>query len=219
MSLKSSQKRSNPDFSLEIASGLNPVCGIDEVGRGPLAGPVIAAAVMFESHDLGRFSFLSEINDSKKLTERKREALFDLIMAHAHVGVGEASVEEIDRINILQASLLAMSRAYQMMGKSCALALVDGNKAPPLTTRVQTVIKGDSRSLSIAAASIVAKVTRDRLMRELDGAHPYYGWASNAGYGSAKHLAALQEYGICDHHRKSFSPVRLILEKSASRVV
>ena len=202
-----------PDFSYEDKyKGL--VCGIDEVGRGPLAGPVVSAAVIipFEVRKLPAFK---EVTDSKKLTKPKRERLFDIIHEHCHVGVGEASVEEIDEINILQASLLSMTRAYQSLERECSHALIDGNKLPKLSCEATCLIKGDSRSLSIAAASIIAKVTRDRQMGELDGLFPGYGWGSNSGYGAKMHIEALNKLGVTPHHRKSFSPVRLILENES----
>ena len=200
-----------PDFQLENSISGN-VCGLDEVGRGPLAGPVVAACVFIEDRTL---SFLGDVNDSKKLSEKKREALYDQIVAECSYGVGSCSVEEIDEMNILQASLLAMARAYEAMGVVCDHALIDGNKAAPLPCDMTTVIKGDSVSTCIAAASIVAKVTRDRLMEVLDSECPGYGWASNSGYGSKQHREAIHELGITPHHRKTFSPVKdILLEKA-----
>jgi ribonuclease HII len=193
-----------PDFEFETAALAERqiVCGIDEAGRGPWAGPVVAAAVIFDPAHIP-----SGLNDSKKLAGQKREALFAPIMALADVGVGIASVEEIDRLNILQANHLAMQRAVAALKTSPTLALVDGNRAPPLSIRVQTIIKGDSKSLSIAAASIIAKVTRDRMMIELDTVHPGYGFAQHKGYGTAAHSQALQRLGPCAIHRKSFAPI------------
>lgn len=193
-----------PDFSLEldaIAQGL-VVCGIDEAGRGPWAGPVVAAAVILDPGNIP-----PGLNDSKKLTEAKREALFPAIMAAAQAGVGEASPEEIDSRNILAATFLAMSRAVAALSPQPHLALVDGNRAPLLSIRVKTIIGGDGKCLSIAAASIVAKVTRDRMMRELDGIHPGYGFAKHKGYGTAAHSAALSRHGPCQAHRRSFAPI------------
>jgi ribonuclease HII len=193
-----------PDFSFESAAldeGLLP-CGVDEAGRGPWAGPVVAAAVILDTNHIP-----SGLNDSKKLTEVKREALFDPIFSMADVGVGIASVEEIDQLNILQANHLAMQRAVAALKARPTLALVDGNRAPPLSIRVQTIIKGDSKSLSIAAASIIAKVTRDRIMVTLDAVHPGYGFAQHKGYGTAAHSQALQRLGPCAIHRKSFAPI------------
>ncbi len=197
-----------PDFKLEKTIE-GKVCGLDEVGRGPLAGPVIAACVYVSdmSHD-----FLLDVNDSKKLSAKKRERLYGEIVAHCFYGLGRCSVEEIDDINILQASLLAMARAYEDMNVVCDHALIDGNKTAPLPCPCTTVIKGDSVSVSIAAASIVAKVTRDRVMKELDVDCPGYGWSSNSGYGSSQHRDAISQIGITKHHRKTFAPVRLMLE-------
>ncbi len=197
-----------PDFTLENTIK-GQVCGLDEVGRGPLAGPVIASCVFIEDQTLRVFE---EVNDSKKLSAKKREDLYTHITRHCRYGLGECSVEEIDDINILQASLLAMERAYEDMGVICAHALIDGNKSPRLSCPTTTVIKGDTISTSIAAASIIAKVTRDRLMSELDTRYPAYGWKSNAGYGSKKHREAIFQSGVTPHHRKTFSPVRQILD-------
>lgn len=186
------------------------VAGIDEAGRGPWAGPVVAGAVIFKSANCP-----AGINDSKKLTAAKREALFDPIMACATVGIGIASVDEIDTHNILGATKLAMQRAFAQLGVIPELALVDGNRAPKLPCRVQTVIGGDAKSLSIAAASIIAKVTRDRIMRELAREFPYYGWERNAGYGTGAHQQGLATHGVTIHHRRSFAPIRLLLETAA----
>lgn len=197
-------------FTLEDSCP-GPVCGLDEAGRGPLAGPVLAACVYVPA-EMRREYFWAGVNDSKKLSAKKRNELYDLIIAHCHYGIAESSVEEIDRINILQASLLAMSRAMETMmtrfGTKPETALVDGNQKPRLPCSVQTVVKGDSISLSIAAASILAKVTRDRMMNDLCTQYPMYGWSRNAGYGTAQHLAALNDHGITEHHRRSFAPVR-----------
>lgn len=180
-----------------------PVAGVDEVGRGPLAGPVYAAAVILDPARLPR-----GLDDSKAMTAEARDKAFDKIMERAvAVGIGAASVEEIDAINILQATFLAMKRAMEKLAVAPVHALVDGNRAPALACPVETVVEGDAKSLSIAAASIVAKVTRDRLMLELDAAHPGYNWASNKGYGTRDHLEALERLGPTVHHRKSFAPV------------
>lgn len=182
------------------------VCGIDEAGRGPLAGPVVAAAVILPCV-ARRPKWARGIDDSKALGPEIRAELHDAIRLHAAVGVGIASVEEIDRFNILRATLLAMRRAVEALGPVPKVALVDGNQAPELPCRVTMLVGGDGISLSIAAASIVAKVTRDRLMRELAEAHPYYGWERNAGYGTKEHLEALKAHGCTPHHRRSFAPV------------
>jgi len=200
-----------PDFSLEAASGAARVAGIDEAGRGPLAGPVVAAAVVLNPAQLSAPELIG-LNDSKKMTGRARDRLFGYLTAHAEVGVGIADVETIDRINILQATLAAMTDAVAKLAAPPDLALIDGNKIPPaVTCRAEAVVKGDGRSLSIAAASVIAKVTRDRLMLDLAKRYPGYGWERNAGYGTAEHLAALQRLGATRAHRKSFGPVRNIL--------
>ena len=184
-----------------------PICGVDEAGRGPLAGPVVAAAVIL---DRGRIP--KGLNDSKLLSEEDREELYPRIMEMAvAVGVGEAGVEEIDLVNIRQATHLAMARAVRALSIPAAFALVDGNDAPALPCKCETLVKGDSRSVSIAAASIIAKVTRDRLMALLHENHPVYGWRQNKGYGTPEHLSGLRAHGITVHHRRSFSPVHHIL--------
>ena len=190
-----------------LATMPGPICGVDEAGRGPLAGPVVAAAVIL---DLRKFP--RGLNDSKQLSEEDREALFPRIMEMAvAVGVGEASVGEIDLVNIRQATHLAMARAVRALHVAAAFALVDGNDAPALPCPCETLIKGDGISLSIAAASIIAKVTRDRLMAALHENHPVYGWRANKGYGTREHLSGLKSHGVCEHHRRSFSPVHHIL--------
>ncbi|RAU23127.1 ribonuclease HII [Paramagnetospirillum kuznetsovii] len=194
-----------PDLSLEIQLG-GIVCGIDEVGRGPLCGPVVAAAVILDPARLPR-RLLERLDDSKALSKRLREELADLVPQTAVVGFGECSVAEIDRLNILKATLLAMRRAYDAMGRAADHALVDGNRPPDLPCPVRCVVKGDSLSLSIAAASVVAKVRRDAMMAELALAYPGYGWERNAGYGTAEHLDALKRLGPTPHHRRSFAPV------------
>jgi ribonuclease HII len=191
-----------PDFTLE-RSIAGPVAGVDEVGRGPLAGPVHAAAVILDPARLP-----PGIDDSKKMSETRREKAFDAIMASAiAVGIGVASVEEIDRINILAATMLAMRRAVERLTIRPVHALVDGNKVPALACPAEAIVKGDSKVLSIAAASIIAKVTRDRFMSDLDAACPGYGWARNKGYGTADHMAALARLGPSMHHRTSFAPI------------
>lgn len=194
-----------PDLSHEKALG-GIVAGIDEVGRGPLAGPVIAAAVIIDPAILP-LKLAAELDDSKKLSARKREALSVLVLESCAVGIGEAGVEEIDRLNILQATFLAMRRALAALGRPVDHALVDGNQIPPLECRVRCLVGGDGLSLSIAAASVVAKVRRDRMMADLALAHPGYGWETNAGYGTAAHLEGLRRLGPTPHHRKSFAPI------------
>lgn len=186
------------------------ICGVDEVGRGPLAGPVVAAAVILDPEKVP-----VGLDDSKKLTARRRSDLFDVIQEVAlAVSVAEASVAEIDEINILEASMLAMRRAVSGLPLVPDGALVDGNRDPDLgDLPTRTLVKGDARSLSIAAASIVAKVFRDRLMAKLGEQYPEYGWAQNAGYGVEKHRAALELVGVSPHHRQSFAPIRKILDE------
>ena len=198
-----------PDFSLEEAAGV-VVAGIDEAGRGPWAGPVVAAAVILDRHRVP-----PGLDDSKALTAPKRAALFGLIKETARVGVGRAGIGDIERLNILGAALLAMARAVEDLGIVPDLALVDGNRPPHLPCPVQCVVKGDSRSLSVAAASIVAKVTRDRLMADLAGECPGYGWERNAGYGTREHRAALERLGVTPHHRRTFAPIIKILGQTS----
>jgi len=188
-----------------LAAGVWPVAGVDEAGRGPLAGPVTAAAVILDPKKPVR-----GLDDSKKLSSAARNDLFDLICARAlAVGVGMASAQEIDRVNIRNATFLAMRRALQALALPPAHALIDGNAAPrDAPCPVQTIVKGDAISLSISAASIIAKVTRDRLMERLHEAWPLYGFADHMGYGAPAHLAALKAHGPCPYHRFSFAPVR-----------
>ena len=189
-----------PTFAIERAQpGI--VAGVDEAGRGPLAGPVVAAAVVLDRRRVPR-----GIDDSKQLSREEREALYAKLVAGPHaIGVGAASVAEIDLLNMLQATLLAMRRAVVRLGVRPALVLVDGNVAPIIDAPVKTVIGGDGLSLSIAAASIIAKVTRDRAMMRLAPRYPAFGWHSNMGYGVEVHRAALVEHGPTRHHRRSFS--------------
>ena len=183
-----------------FAGGVKLVCGVDEAGRGPLAGPVCAAAVM-----LPPGLAIPGLNDSKKLTDKKRRELYDVIIREAVTyGVAFASETEIDEINILQATFLAMERAMQKLSPQPELALIDGNRAKDFGLPVRTIIKGDSLSASIAAASILAKVTRDRLMEEYDAQYPQYGFAVHKGYGTRRHYEALREFGPCPIHRQTF---------------
>jgi len=201
---------SGPDFSLEsaaMARGANVIAGVDEVGRGPLAGPVTAAAVILDPNDIPE-----GLNDSKALSAKRREALSEQIMSRAQVCIAHASVEEIDEINILRASHLAMERAIAGLAQVPDEVLIDGNMIPRgLSLPAQAIIKGDARSLSISAASIVAKICRDRVMWDLAQHYPGYGWETNAGYPSKSHKAALQNLGVTPHHRRSFKPVHNIL--------
>lgn len=196
-----------PDYSAEQELGLSRIAGVDEVGRGPWAGPVTAAAVILDPHNIP-----DGLNDSKKLTEARRDALADLIHASAEVGIGNASVEEIDEMNILQASHLAMRRAIEALPAPANYALIDGNRIPAgISCRAHCLVKGDARSVSIAAASIVAKVHRDRLMTELAERFPHYGWETNRGYGTEKHRMGLLCHGVTPHHRRSFKPIHNML--------
>lgn len=180
------------------------IAGVDEVGRGPLAGPVVAAAVILLRPVKG-------LADSKILCAEERERLAGLLRPRARIGIGAASVAEIDRLNILQASLLAMRRAVLRLGCVPELALIDGNKAPELPCPVQTIVDGDALVPAISAASIVAKVTRDRLMRRLATRYPGYGWDTNVGYATSAHRQAIWQLGICCHHRRSFTAIQGLL--------
>ncbi|GLK65412.1 ribonuclease HII [Paracoccus kondratievae] len=201
-----------PDYSMEEAAlrdGARLVAGVDEVGRGPLAGPVTAAAVILDPTCIPE-----GLNDSKKLTAKRREVLAEQIMACSDWAVGHASVEEIDQLNILRASHLAMCRAIEGLRQRPCLALIDGNMLPrDLPVPGLAVIKGDGRCLSISAASIVAKLLRDRIMVDLAQQHPGYGWEVNAGYGTPAHRKALLDLGVTPYHRRSFAPVHNILCK------
>jgi ribonuclease HII len=194
------------DLSIEnTISGI--IAGVDEAGRGPWAGPVVAAAVILDFKNIP-----DGINDSKKVSAKKRNLIFPELYKTAKIGVGIVSPTEIDTLNILQASLLAMSKAVAALPVIPDYALIDGNKLPKLPCKAQFVIGGDAISLSIAAASIVAKVTRDKIMCELAMQYPQYLWDKNAGYGTKDHQNALAEHGVTEHHRKSFRPVRELLE-------
>ncbi|WP_319825343.1 ribonuclease HII [Thalassovita sp.] len=201
---------STPDFKIEQwvhAQGYLRVVGVDEVGRGPLAGPVTAAAVVLDPAHIPE-----GLNDSKKLTAKRRAALLEALLHTAEVSVAHASVEEIDELNILRASHLAMMRAIEGLSNPPDYALIDGNLLPRgLTLPAQAVIKGDALSLSIAAASIAAKTRRDQVMEALAQQFPGYGWERNAGYPSKQHREALQNLGVTPHHRRSFKPVHNIL--------
>lgn len=196
----------NPNFIYEEMFD-GPVCGIDEVGRGPLAGPVVAAAVTIDRARVPD-TLLSLINDSKKVTAARREIIYRELPNFAAVSIAECGVEEIDDINILQAALKAMHKAFDGLSARPVAALVDGNKAPKLECRIKTVIGGDALSLSIAAASIMAKVHRDRLMKTYAIEFPHYGWEKNAGYGTQQHLKAIETHGVTRLHRRSFAPIK-----------
>ena len=179
-----------------------PIIGVDEVGRGPIAGPVISAAII-----LNKEKIPEGINDSKKLSKKKREVINEELISQHSFAIGIASVEEIDKINILQASLLAMKRAVLNLNIKPQTILVDGNKLPDLEYNMYPIIKGDSKSISIAAASIIAKVYRDKLMQDLSLQYPGYYWEKNSGYGTKQHLLALNNLGVTPIHRKSFAPI------------
>ena len=179
-----------------------PIIGVDEVGRGPLAGPVISAAII-----LNKEKIPEGINDSKKLSKKKREVINEELISQHSFAIGIASVEEIDKINILQASLLAMKRAVLNLNIKPQTILIDGNKLPDLEYNMYPIIKGDSKSISIAAASIIAKVYRDKLMQDLSLQYPGYYWEKNSGYGTKQHLLALNNLGVTPIHRKSFAPI------------
>lgn len=196
----------NPDFKLERGFAPHIVAGVDEAGRGPWAGPVVAAAVILDPAAIP-----DGLNDSKKLSAARRAALFAALGATARIGVGQASVDEIDRLNILHATMLAMQRAVANLPTRPDIALIDGNRTPDLPCAAEAIVKGDGRSLSIAAASIIAKVTRDRIMAELETQFPGYGWKTNQGYGTKPHQAGLLRLGVTPHHRRSFKPIHKIL--------
>jgi ribonuclease HII len=202
-----------PDFDFEraaFARGFSCVAGVDEAGRGPWAGPVVAAAVILnpDALPLG-------VDDSKKLTPERREELYEVILSVAEIGVGIIDVTVIDRDNILQATYAAMIQAVSALKRTPFLALIDGNRAPNLACITETIIEGDGKCLSIAAASIVAKVTRDRMMIDLDRQCPGYGFAQHKGYGTPEHQAALSRLGPSAHHRRSFEPIRILYESAA----
>ncbi len=188
------------------------ICGVDEAGRGPLVGAVVAGAVVLDPSNP-----ISGLKDSKKLTPARRDFLYEQIMEKAKAwGVGQASPAEIDDINILQATMLAMRRAVEDLASRLGAwpdkALIDGNRCPELPIPSEAIIKGDAKEPAISAASIIAKVTRDRQMKILDALHPQYGFAQHMGYPTEAHFAALKEFGVCDEHRRSFSPVRKVLD-------
>lgn len=202
-----------PDLFFELSVGRAEgriVCGVDEVGRGPLAGPVVASAAIIPASGLPE-KIEGLVRDSKKLSEKQRETVFPYLVELCPHAIAEASVEEIDRLNILHASLLAMRRAVENLCPAPHHALIDGNKAPKdLPCPATTIVKGDGKSLSVAAASIIAKVSRDRFMKKLAEGFPGYGWEKNAGYGTAAHLEALRSLGPTIWHRDSFAPVSQI---------
>jgi len=194
----------NADFSIENEVGANFIAGVDEAGRGPLCGPVVAAAVIFPNRDI---EIPVVIRDSKKMSAAQRAVAYDWITKNTIWATGQCSPAEIDELNILWASMRAMERAVAGLGQTPELCLIDGNRVPK-NLRGRAVIKGDAKSLSIAAASIVAKETRDKIMHELAQKFPEYGWDRNAGYPTAEHLSAIEKYGVTEHHRRTFGPVK-----------
>ena len=202
-----------PDFSLEESLGLSTsavIVGVDEVGRGPLAGPVTAAAVFVDRQKI-TLDLLTKIDDSKKISQKKHATISKQIESIAIIGIGWASSGEIDQLNILEATMLAMQRAISSLRKQIIsdpdYILIDGNKVPRLDFPSKAIVRGDEKSLSIAAASIVAKNKRDAFMTSLSKLYPGYGWEKNAGYGTREHLAAIEREGITVHHRRSFKPI------------
>ena len=207
-----------PDFSFEqaaIVDGRTRIAGVDEAGRGPLSGPVVAAAVVLRP-DTMTDTVWDRLDDSKRMTDKARALLYDVIVATADVGIGIADTNIIEDLNILGATMKAMADAVDALGTSPDHVLIDGNRMPKLPCSAETIVKGDGKSLSIAAASVIAKVTRDRIMSDLNEQYPGYGWDRNAGYGTAEHLDALKRLGVTPHHRKSFAPVRKILSPADS---
>lgn len=210
------EERKMPDFEIEDSLG-GLVAGVDEAGRGPWAGPVVAGAVVILDRKLNE-ELLFCLDDSKKLSAKKREKLYNLLFEEekngkVSIGIGEASAEEIDKLNILQATFLAMSRAVEKLKTKPDIAIIDGNQNPKkFPCPSKTVIKGDAKSMSISAASIAAKVYRDRLMAKLAQKYPYYGFEKNAGYGTRTHIEGLEKHGIIPEHRKSYKPIQAFLK-------
>lgn len=196
-----------PDFEIEKNCGYKIIAGVDEAGRGPLCGPVVAAAVMFPNHNI---EIPVVIRDSKQMSAHQRAIAYDWIIKNTVWAIGQCSASEIDELNILWASMCAMERAVSALNVRPEFCLIDGNRVPKNLTGL-AVVKGDAKSLSIAAASIVAKVSRDRIMYELAGRFPQYHWDKNAGYPTAEHLAAIEKYGVNEYYRKSYGPVKKVL--------
>lgn len=206
--------RSVPDFSVEIGCNKKIIAGVDEAGRGPLCGPVVASAVIFLKHD---FDDMPLISDSKQMSEKQRDIAYDWITNNPDIiwATGQCSPAEIDELNILWASMSAMERAVGALNMSPEYCLIDGNRVPK-NLNGMAVVKGDAKSLSIAAASIIAKVTRDRIMHKLSQQFPQYGWEKNAGYPTPEHLQMIKKYGINEHYRKTFGPVKKVTENDNS---
>lgn len=196
-----------PDFSIENETNASFIAGVDEAGRGPLCGPVVAAAVIFPNRDI---EIPVIIRDSKKMSPTQRATAYDWIIRNTIWATGQCSPAEIDELNILWASMCAMERAVAGLNQKPDVCLIDGNRVPKNLCG-RAIVKGDAKSLSIAAASIIAKETRDRIMHELATQFPMYGWDKNAGYPTAEHLCAIEKYGITEHHRKTFGPVKKAL--------
>ena len=206
--------KSVPDFSIERNCGKKIIAGLDEAGRGPLCGPVVAGAVVFKKYDFDDMPFIS---DSKQMTEKQRDIAYDWITNNPNIfwAVAQCSAQEIDELNILQASLTAMKRAVDALNIDVEYCLVDGNKMPKGLIG-ESVVKGDAKSLSVAAASVLAKVTRDRIMRELAKQYPQYNWNKNSGYPTLEHLQENEKYGINEYYRKSYRPVKKKKKKNAN---
>lgn len=202
--------KQKPTFEIEKACAFDIIAGVDEAGRGPLCGPVVAAAVIFINKDQ---EIPVIIRDSKQMTPHMRSIAYEWIINNTIWAVGQCSAKEIDEMNILNASLTAMERAVNKLTLTPQFCLIDGNKLPPKITG-QTIVKGDSKSLSIAAASIIAKETRDKIMKTLAQEFPMYGWERNAGYPTADHLQAIDKYGINEHYRKSYKPIKERMKKN-----
>jgi len=209
---------STPNFFFEYelsATGVRKIAGVDEAGRGPLAGSVLAAAVMFDFRALKNSDLLAGLNDSKKLSKKKRYELFEIIIANGDVGIASANPVIIERLNIRGASLYAMKKAVLALPNKPDHVLIDGNAIPDaLAMPASAIVKGDSKSLSIAAASIVAKVMRDEMCKNMDIDFPEYGFAKHKAYGTKIHMEALSDFGVTDHHRVGFAPVAKLLEKN-----
>ena len=198
----------NPDFEIEKNCGCKIVAGLDEAGRGPLCGPVVAAAVIFPNFDI---EIPVVIRDSKKMSPHQRAIAYDWIVKNTVWGIGQCSPAEIDELNILWASMRAMERAVGALKAQPEMCLIDGNRVPK-NLMGRAVVRGDAKSISIAAASILAKETRDKIMHDLAQQFPQYAWDKNSGYPTAEHLAAIKKYGVNEHYRKTFGPVKKVLE-------
>jgi len=197
----------NHNFSLKEEEYGNLIIGVDEVGRGALVGPVIAAAIIYDS------KFPSGIRDSKKISKKKREHISDILTKDFKFAIGVGELHEIEEHNILGGTLIAMKRAVDSIECNPDMVLVDGNKIPKWEYNSEAIVKGDNKSVSIAAASIVAKVARDKMITEMHSEYPEYGWDKNAGYGTKQHMEAIEKYGITPYHRRGFAPIRRIIEK------